>query len=126
MDQELSGALKGLLYEYKRAINELIAVIKSLDDKRLEKVVDEKTSDPDCKSIQTVLSHVINSGYGYTIYIENSIGLNKIRPEKKLLKSVNEYSEHLILMYEYCENFFQSNLEIQIQILEKLLASWRA
>ena len=92
MKHELTGATKGLLDEYKKAITELIVVIQSLDDNILSKVVDEKTSDPDCKSIQTVLSHVINSGYGYTIYIENSLGMNKISPEKKLLNSVIEYS----------------------------------
>ena len=115
MKHELTGATKGLLDEYKKAITELIVVIQSLDDNILSKVVDEKTSDPDCKSIQTVLSHVINSGYGYTIYIENSLGMNKIRPEKKLLNSVSEYSEHLILMYEYCENYFQLNTDITLE-----------
>ncbi|HQW21967.1 MAG TPA: DinB family protein, partial [Bacteroidia bacterium] len=34
---------------------------------------------------------------------------------KKLLNSVSEYSEHLILMYEYCENFFQLNSDITLE-----------
>ena len=90
--RELTGATKALLGEYRKAIDELIVVIQSVDEKSLSKVVDEKTSDPDSKSIQTVLSHVINSGYGYTVYIENSLGMNKTRPEKKLLNNVVEYS----------------------------------
>jgi len=113
--RELTGATKALLGEYRKAIDELIVVIQSVDDKSLSKVIDEKTSDPDCKSIQTVLSHVINSGYGYTVYIENSLGLNKTRPEKKLLSNVVEYSNQLNNMFEYCENFFRSNSDIKLE-----------
>lgn len=115
MNSELTGATKGLLDEYKKAIDELIVVIQPLDDNSLTKIVDEKTSDLDCKSIQAVLSHVINSGYGYTVYIENSLGLNKTRPEKKLLNNVIEYSNQLNNMFEYCENFFRSNSDITLE-----------
>ncbi|MBP6532870.1 MAG: DinB family protein [Bacteroidia bacterium] len=113
--RELTGATKALLGEYRKAIDELIVVIQSVDEKSLSKVVDEKTSDPDSKSIQTVLSHVINSGYGYTVYIENSLGMNKTRPEKKLLNNVVEYSNQLNIMFEYCEIFFRSNSDIKLE-----------
>ena len=114
-NKEFSGAIKAMLDEYKKSLNELITIIKPLDETRLSKIVDEKTSDPDCKSIQRILSHVVNSGYGYTVYIENSIGLNKIRPEKKLWNHVDEYIVQLNFMYEYCENFFRSNPEIILE-----------
>ncbi len=112
---ELTGAIKGLLDEYKKAISELIKSIESIDKNDLSRIVDENTSDLDCKSIERILSHVINSGYGYTIYIENSLGLNKIRPEKKLWNNANEYTAQLNLMFEYCENFFSSHPDITLE-----------
>ncbi len=124
---ELPGNLKALLDEYKRAINELITVIQPVDDTNLAKVVDNTTTDPDCKSIQTILSHVVCSGYGYTIYIENFTGLNIPRREKQLFSNVNQYIEQLNLMFKYCENFFKANPDITVEEFDnskKIKVNW--
>ncbi|HEY5123380.1 MAG TPA: DinB family protein, partial [Ignavibacteria bacterium] len=88
---ELTGSIKALLDEYKKAINELISVIKPLNYNQLSMVVDNNTKDIDCTSIQTILTHTIYSGYGYSVYIENAIGLNKTRPEEATFDNVNQY-----------------------------------
>ena len=121
------GSIKALLDEYKKVINELITVIKPLDEKSLSMVVDDKTNDPDCKSIQTILSHIVCSGYGYTIYIENSIGFNKPRLEREAFNNVNQYIDQLKLMFGYCENFFKSNTNLTIEQTDnskKITVNW--
>lgn len=126
-NSELSGSIKALLDEYKKAISELIAVIKQLSDESLTRIVDEATTDPDCKSIQTILSHVVCSGYGYTIYMENEIGLNKVRPEKVPYNQVGQYEAQLSLMFDYCENFFRSNNNLDIEQVDnskKITVNW--
>jgi uncharacterized damage-inducible protein DinB len=124
---ELSGSVKALLGEYKRAINELIAVISMLNEDSLTMIVDPVTTDPDCRSIQTILTHVVYSGYGYTYSIENSLGADKTRPGKKILNDANEYSLHLQHMFDYCENFFRNNPTLEIEQTDqtkKIMVAW--
>ena len=127
INDKLAGSINALLDEYKKAINELIMVIKPLNEKSLAMVVDNDTKDPDCKSIQTILSHIVCSGYGYTIYIENSIGFNKPRLERETFHNVNQYIDQLKLMFEYCENFFNSNTNLTIEQTDnskKITVNW--
>jgi uncharacterized damage-inducible protein DinB len=124
---ELTGSIKALLDEYKKAIDELICIIKPLNDSRLSMVVDNETKDSDCKSIQTVLTHVVCSGYNYTIYIENSIGVNKPRVERVICNSVDKYIDQLNLMFGYCEDFFRQKRNLQIQQTDnskKVIVNW--
>ena len=65
------GAVGALLDEYEKAIFELQQVINVISDQELIKIVDSITIDINCKSIQTILSHVVRSGYAYAIYIRN-------------------------------------------------------
>ena len=92
---ELIGSVDALLAEYRKAINELICVIEPISEKQLSFVIDHTTTDEDCKSIQTILTHVICSGYGYIIYIENYLGTNKPRLDKITYENVNNYIEQL-------------------------------
>ena len=112
---ESAGAINALLDEYKKAIDGLIAVIAPLSYKQLSVVVDSTTKNPDCRSIQTILTHVISSGYSYSIYIENHTGLDTIRPHKEIYDDVIRYSDALRLMFEYCENLFEKNTNIGIE-----------
>lgn len=63
------GAVGALLDEYEKALAELQQVIQDITDAELIKVVDIKTTDANCRSIQAILSHVVLSGYAYAIYI---------------------------------------------------------
>lgn len=117
---ELKGSVIALLDEYRKAIDELISVIKPINDKQLCELVDINTTDLDCKSIQSILTHVVCSGYGYIIYIENYIGNKKPRLEKVTYENANRYVEQLNLMYEYSINFFQENLNLEIEQLDNL------
>lgn len=115
---ELTGAVRGLMDEYRRAINELINVIKPIDKEKLTMIIDKDTKDPECKSIQTVLTHTVSSGYSYSVYIENYIGLNTQRPKQKFYDNVNQYIGGLNSMFEYCENVFRNNAITEIEQLD--------
>jgi uncharacterized damage-inducible protein DinB len=114
-EKNLTGSIKALLSEYKKAIDELIRVIQPLNSKQLSFVADNETKDIECKSIQTVLTHVVSSGYSYSIYIENSIGINSTRSVVPLFDTVNQYITQLNKMLEYCENIFIKNPDIEIE-----------
>jgi uncharacterized damage-inducible protein DinB len=124
---ELIGSIGALIGEYRKAIDELNSVIEKISEKQLSVVVDSNTKDPDCKSIQTILTHVICSGYGYIIYIENFVGINKPRLDKVTFDNVNKYIDHLNLMFEYSINFFRVNSSLKIEQLDnskKIKVNW--
>lgn len=68
------GLVGALMDEYERAANELKYLIKEIDQHDYIKIVDNETTDPDCKSIQTIMNHVVRSGYAYANYIRKKFG----------------------------------------------------
>jgi uncharacterized damage-inducible protein DinB len=106
MKNELTGTVKALLIEYKKAVDELIAVIKPLSSAEIIMIKDDKTPDPNCNSIQNILSHVVYAGYGYTNFIETSLGANKQRQARRYFGTAEEYINDLNGMFTYCEDFF--------------------
>lgn len=123
----MTGSIKALLEEYKKVINELIRVITPLTGNQISIVADAETKDIECKSIQTVLTHIISSGYSYSVYIENSIGINSTRPKALTFENVNEYIEQLNIMFEYCENIFKKFPDMEIEQLDnskKINTKW--
>ncbi|SNR62058.1 DinB family protein [Flavobacterium sp. ov086] len=100
------GAVGALLYIYEQAILDLKNVIKDIPDDALTKIIDEKTTNEDCKSIQTILSHVVSSGYSYATSIHNLKGHNAKRPDKVYHLSIEEYLKDLTNVFIFSENVF--------------------
>lgn len=103
------GAVGAILDEYERALKELIVLISDISNADLTYIVDAETKDKDCRSIQSILSHVVSSGYTYAIYIQNHKGSSLSFREKEILTNSTEYQEALQEMFTYTENVFQSN-----------------
>ncbi len=61
------GAFGALLDEYERALIDLKRVIYTITAEELITVVDANTNDPDCRSVDSILTHVVCSGNN-TIY----------------------------------------------------------
>ena len=59
-----------LMEEYRKAAIEYKTILKDLPQATFERISDEETKDSDCKSIQTVTLHIIQSGYTYSNYID--------------------------------------------------------
>ena len=70
-----------MMDEYERAVAELSTLVSSLSDADFEAVRDLETRDESCRSIQTVMHHVIRAGYGYATYIRKAFGVPAERPE---------------------------------------------
>ncbi|TWV93277.1 DinB family protein [Chitinophaga pinensis] len=121
------GAKGALLDEYERVIRELQQTITGLDDKELITVMDPHTSDDNCRSIQTVLSHVVNSAHSYAIYILHAYGHRMVRPEKRYHPTVNDYIRDLQEAFEFTLMVFgdikDSELE-QPDNDKKILTRW--
>jgi uncharacterized damage-inducible protein DinB len=121
------NAVSALLAEYKKAIRELQHVIQDISETDLVLVIDNETQNPDCKSIQTILSHVISSGYSYCIYIQNSKNINSKRPEKVNLTSIVEYINDLEDVLKFTNNTLATLSDNDLEEhdnTKKIITSW--
>lgn len=126
-NSNLTGAIAALLDEYRKAIDELINVINPISQEKLIFIIDQKNEDPDSKSIQGILTHVVASCFSYSIYIENHTGLKTLRPEKHLFDHVELYIEKLNQAFAYCKNVFEQNPNLPLEELEnskKISTNW--
>lgn len=121
------GAIGALLDEYERSITDLQNVIKDISDSELIQIVDSKTTDSSCKSIQTVLSHVVCSAYAYAIYIL------KFKKEEVLFRdeifhfTISDYYNHLNDSFLFTVDTFQDIKDNQLEESDndkKLSTSW--
>ena len=101
-----NGAIGALLDEYEKSINELIDTISDLSQEQLIKVVDFETNNEDCKSIQSILTHVIQSGYTYVIEIKKWLGEEIEYKEKRKFENIKDYIRALQKMFEFNEKLF--------------------
>lgn len=101
------GAIGALLDEYERAIADLKKVIEPVTDSELSTIADAHTMDEDCKSIQTVMAHVVYAGYGYATSIHNLKGHNQTRLPKTQRASSATYIEDLTGVFAFTEKVLQ-------------------
>jgi len=122
-----NGAVGALLDEYEKSIQELCVLLDSVNVQQLVQIVDYKTKDEDCRSIQTIMTHVVYAGYNYTDYIRNKY-VEKVQFRKKEKKnSIEEYKSGLSEMFAYAEQLFVENPNLPIEIGEeenKMRVSW--
>ena len=121
------GAKGALLDEYEKAITELQNVIADISDKDLVTVIDTVTTDENCRSIQTILSHVVSSAYSYAIYIMHYYGHQMVRPEKTFHTTVKDYVRDLTEAFQFTETVFRDIKDSELEQLEqekKIAARW--
>ena len=95
-----SGAIGALMDEYERAASELRRLIERIPEDDFVRVVDTQTNDDACRSVQTIMSHVVRAEYSYADYIREQFSISSIRPQNKLL-SRQESLEQLDAALEY-------------------------
>jgi uncharacterized damage-inducible protein DinB len=94
------GAVGALMDEYERAVWELRRLLERMAEEDAVRVVDPATEDEDCRSVQTIVSHVVNAGYGYADLLRKEFSTPSTRPPKALL-SPREYLEQLEAVLAY-------------------------
>jgi len=119
------GAIGALKDEYERAAEELVNLVGNISETDFTKIVDAVTKDEDCRSVQTIVSHVTNSGYGYANYIRDWFSIPKSSPEIRLI-SQNEFSTELDKMLAYTSETLQDKWELtDDEIMKvKMIVRW--
>lgn len=121
------GAIGALLDEYEKALEELISILNQISSEELTTIVDKETKNADCRSIQTILSHVIRAGYSYSVFVRNHMGETAERPAKIKLASIDKYILSLKEMFQYNLEMFEKYPNIKLEEYDadkKFLTSW--
>lgn len=122
-----SGAIGAILDEYEKALLELKTVIASVTDAELVAVVDTATDDPNCKSIQTILAHVVRAGYTYIIMINSLKAPIEPFRERIYRKTAAEFIQDLHTMFAFNEASLAAFTDAELEEFDdskKLLSSW--
>ncbi len=98
--------LLALMDEYRKSTIPYKAILATLDQALFEKIVDKKTLDNDCKSIQTITFHMVQSGYTYANYI-NAIHERKWFEYENNIETPAKGIVELNKMLDYTESSFQ-------------------
>jgi uncharacterized damage-inducible protein DinB len=121
------GAIGALLDIYEKSILDLKQIIEVIPDDSLTIVLDAQTTDENCRSIQTILSHVVNSGYGYAISIHNIKGHDEKRPAKVFHTGIKDYLNDLDNVFRYTESIFKEFEDYELEPndnFSKINTSW--
>lgn len=109
-----NGAIGALMDEYERAASELARLVEQIPDDDFALIVDSRTKDEDCRSIQTIMSHVVGAGYGYADYIREQLSIASTRPQPELL-SRRESLEQLEAALRYTIETLEGRWEMSAE-----------
>lgn len=122
-----TGAYGAILDEYEKAINELKELVVTVKNEQLFILVDQVTKDEDCRSIQTILTHVVQSGYTYAITIRKHLGETLEYTDKVTLHTPEEYVMALSQMMDYTIKVMDDYPEMDLEVSDnnkKLTTRW--
>jgi uncharacterized damage-inducible protein DinB len=105
------GGVGAMMDEYERAVAELSGILRRIRDEEFELVRDLETKDEGCRSIQTILNHVVRAGYGYAGYIREAYGTEAKRPEVPIGKRL-ESLDQLEVMLAYTAATLEGKWEL--------------
>jgi hypothetical protein len=106
-----------LMDEYERAIRDLSMLLDPLTQSQFELVRDRETPDEDCRSIQTVVTHVVRSGYGYVGYMCSALAMDFQAP-KFAIETTGDGVQHLATMADCTAQIFEGNWRMPDEVIE--------
>ena len=106
------GAIGALMDEYERASLDLKLLLRAISEDRFLEILDKLTSDDDCRSVQTIITHVVGAGFGYADYIRGCFGIASTAPERRLLSRA-EAEAQIDAMLEYTVETLEGRWEMR-------------
>ncbi len=126
-DKDKRRAVEALLSEYRNVVVALQKVIANVSYANLTTVVDSTTTDTNCQSIQTILTHVVSSGYSYAGYIRKLKKITDNRPGKVSKMSAADYHTDLDDLIAYTVATFEMISDNELEEFDedkKIKTSW--
>lgn len=119
------GAVGALMDEYERASAELKTILNKISLEDFVKIVDPDTKDEDCRSVQTIMNHVVRAGYGYSNYLRKEFGINSDNPVYQI-NDADEAISHFERMLEYTVQTLEGKWEMPEEEITniKIVTRW--
>ncbi|MCH8907128.1 MAG: DinB family protein [Candidatus Heimdallarchaeota archaeon] len=98
------GTMGALMDEYERALNELILIATPATQDLFETILDAETTDEDCRSMQTIMTHVLRAGYAYSAYIRTAFkmdAMDRSQIMKEAITMTTDIDQQLRQMFVY-------------------------
>lgn len=97
------GMVIALMDEYRKSTIELKKILSDLTQADFEQICDLETKDEDCRSIKTVIFHVVQSGYTYSNYFNQLFDVDWYEFES-VISSPNDGVEAIDEMLNFTES----------------------
>src|SRR5262245_51550518 len=94
------GGVGAMMDEYERATSELSGLLLQISDDEFNLVRDVQSKDENCRSIQTMMRHVVRADYNYAVDIRNALRAAEKRLEVPLASRLDT-PEQLRAMLAY-------------------------
>ena len=111
------GALGALIDEYERAVLDLKHLVERIPEDDFARIVDPQTLDENCRSVQTIMRHVLSSGYGYANHIRQRFAVPSTSPPSRLY-SHQEVMGQLVSMIAYTAQTVEGKWEMADEEIE--------
>jgi uncharacterized damage-inducible protein DinB len=106
------GALGALMDEYERASSDLKLLLREISEDDYIRIIDAQTKDENCRTVQTIISHVVGAGYSYADYIRECFGIASTRPARMSVPRLEAESQ-INSMLEYTANTLEGRWEMR-------------
>jgi uncharacterized damage-inducible protein DinB len=113
------GAVGALMDEYERAASDLRRLVQTFDEEAFNRILDPETSDENCRSVQTIMSHVVSAGYTYADYIRGGLAMETDRPPRRLL-SHREVLKEFDAMLRYTVETLEGQWELTDERIQSI------
>ncbi|MCI0530408.1 MAG: DinB family protein [candidate division Zixibacteria bacterium] len=118
------GGVGAMMDEYERAAAELKNLLGKVSEADYNRIVDTETKDEDCRSIQTIIRHVVGAGYGYAFSIRQALSIPYARPETAPV-SHQEAVKEIDTMLKYTVETLEGRWEMKDDEIERLAIKTR-
>ncbi|MFY9557887.1 MAG: DinB family protein [Blastocatellia bacterium] len=105
------GPIGALMDEYERASSHLKLLLRDISEEQFIQVLDSRTDDEQCRSVQTIITHVVGAGYGYADYIRKYFAIGPTSPVRKMLQR-REAEAQLDAMLDYTARSLEGRWEM--------------
>lgn len=103
--------------EYERALRDLARLLATLDLPAFLAVRDPEAIDASCRSIQTVVTHVVQAGYGYAGYLRSALGSDFQRPTVQV-EAPDQGIQELWAMAACTAESFEGRWQLSDEVIE--------
>lgn len=124
LDDYRKGAAGSLMDEYERAAFELKFIVQNTGEEDYTRIADAETKNEDCRSIQTIMNHVVRSGYAYANYIRKPLSMNVLPIENKQIAHT-EIGDEIDKMLAYTIEIFDGRWKMtDEQMTNTTISRW--